>query len=153
MTAQRSDVRQDAASRMPTMTGAPVCVLVCLAVAVVAGCAGPGSDRYGADAITIERVDSSRAEVTSARVTPRAAEIIVNGRLQKRHYGRSPLPGHLHIAAFDAEGVLLAETTTGYRSLSPKTGLAEFSQSLPVEGERVHRIRVAHYEGHDSDDS
>jgi hypothetical protein len=153
MNAQRSDVRQDAASRMPTMTGAPVCVLVCLAVAVLAGCAGPGSDRYAADAITIERVDSSRAEVTSARVTPRAAEIIVNGRLQKRHYGRSPLPGHLHIAAFDAEGVLLAETTTDYRPLSRKTGLAEFSQSLPVEGKRVHRIRVVHHEGHDGDDS
>jgi hypothetical protein len=135
------------------MTRAPVPVLVCIAVAVMAGCAGPGSDRYAADAITIERVDSSHAEVTSARVMRRAAEITVNGRLQKRRYGRSPTPGHLHIEVFDSDGMLLAETTTDYRRLNPKMGSSEFSQSLPVAGDRVRTIRVAHHYGHDREDS
>jgi hypothetical protein len=153
MNAQRSDIRQAAVSWEPPMTGAPVLILACLAVAVMAGCAGPGSDRSAADAITIERVDSSQAEVTSARVTRRGAEITVNGRLQKRHDGRSPTPGHLHIEVFDANGVLLAETTTDYRPLSPKMGSSEFSQSLPVPGDRVRTIRVAHHFGHRSEDS
>jgi hypothetical protein len=138
---------------MPAMTRAPVPVLVCIAVAVMAGCAGPGSDRYAANAITIERVDSSHAEVTSARVTRRGAEITVNGRLQKRHYGRSATPGHLRIEVFDANGVLLAETTTDYRPLNPKMGSSEFSQTLPVDADRVRTIRVAHHYGQGSDDS
>jgi hypothetical protein len=138
---------------MPAMTGGPVLVLVCMAVAVMAGCATPVSDRHAADAITIERVDSSHAEVTSARVTRRGAEINVNGRLQKRHYGRSPTPGYLHIEVFDSDGMLLTETRTVYRPLSPKMGLSAFSQSLPVAGDRVRTIRVAHHYGHDSEDS
>lgn len=77
----------------------------------------------------------------------------MSGRLKKRHAGRSPIPGHLHIEARDRDGVLLGQVTAGYRRISPKTGLSEFSQVLDVPPEQVKTLCVIHHQGDDNEDA
>lgn len=118
-----------------------------LLVAVVAltGCAALRLDPTLAASASVESIDSSRAKITSVVLRDHSGELAVSGRLQKRHYGRSPIPGHLHIEVIGADGAVLAETVSTYRRLSPTIGTSEFSQHLAVPSARVERVRVTHH--------
>jgi hypothetical protein len=84
------------------------------------------------------------------QVRDRDGQLAVSGRLQKRHSGRSPLPGHLHIDAMDDDGNVLATAIARHHPLNPRLGSADFSQVLPVQPERVRAVRVMHHvHGHD----
>lgn len=118
-----------------------------LLVAIVAltGCAALRLDPTLPASVGVESIDSSRARITSVVLRDHAGELKVSGRLQKRLYGRSPIPGHLHIEAIAADGAVLAETVSTYRRLSPTIGTSEFSQRLAVPSARVERVRVTHH--------
>ena len=110
------------------------------------GCAGFPSDRTATTAaISIERFDSPSARIETVQFRDDHGRLEVSGRLQKRHAGRSPIPGHLHIAALGWDGALLAQTTTRYRRLNPKQGSSEFRQDLAVRPEQVRMVRVIHH--------
>lgn len=128
-------------------------VLIALVlVAVMTGCASIRLDPVITDSIEVEHVDSPGARVTTVQVRDHDGQLNVSGRLQKRHSGRSPIPGHLHIEALGQNGGLLEEATTGYRRLSPEIGTSEFSQVLDVDPARVRTVRVIHhYRGDDED--
>jgi hypothetical protein len=51
----------------------------------------------------------------------------------------------LHISAIAADGELLGEVVSTYRSLSPKTGTLDFSQRLAVPVAQLNRVRVTHH--------
>lgn len=119
-----------------------------LTAALAAGCAGVRTDARATDAITVERVDSTHAEITSAQVREVPDGIQVWGRLHKKFRGRSPIQGHLHIEALDATGTLLAEVITQYRRLNPKMGLSEFAQPLAVSPDQVQVVRITHHLEH-----
>lgn len=120
-------------------------VLLCMAVAMLPGCAGLGIDSATTSILT-EGIDSSRAEVRTVTLRRRDGELVVFGRLHKRQRGRSPIPGHLHIEAFGSDGQLLLEETAAYRQLNPKMGLSEYAVILPVSAENVQRVRVTHHQ-------
>jgi hypothetical protein len=132
--------------------GSPVILpAVVLAAGVLAGCAGVGAAGSPGDAIPIERIDSAHAEIASAQVREAPGGIQVRGRLQKRFAGRSPIQGHLHVEALDADGVPLAQATSTYRRLNPKMGLSEFTQPLAVSPDQVRVVRITHHLEHASD--
>lgn len=106
------------------------------------------TDARATDAITVERVDSTHAEITSARVREAPDGLQVWGRLQKKLRGRSPIQGHLHIVALDENGALLAEATAPYRRLNPKMGLSEFAHPLAVSPDQVRVVRITHHLAH-----
>jgi hypothetical protein len=128
-----------------------ILVALALAAAILSGCAGMGAGGSPADAITIERIDSAHAEIASAQVGEAPGGIQVRGRLQKRFAGRSPIQGHLHVEALDADGALLAQAMGTYRRLSPKMGLSEFTQTLAVSADQVQVVRITHHLEHTAD--
>jgi hypothetical protein len=118
---------------------------VLVAILALGGCAAFRLDPTLPASVGVECIDSSRARVTSVVLRDHDGELAVSGRLQKRHHGRSPIPGHLHIEAIAADGAVLAETVSTYRRLSPAIGTSEFSQRLAVPAARVERVRVTHH--------
>jgi hypothetical protein len=115
-----------------------------LAVAMT-GCASLGLDPDISDAVRIERIDSPQARIASVRVRDHGGQLAVSGRLQKRHRGRSPIAGHLHIEVIGQEGTVLGQAVTSYRRLSPKLGISEFTRLLPVTPEQVRSVRIVHH--------
>jgi hypothetical protein len=87
---------------------------------VVTGCASIRLDPVIAG-VDVEPVDSFKARVTTIQVRDHDGRLKVSGRLEKRHMGRGPIPGHLNIEAFARDGALLARATTRYRQINPKT--------------------------------
>ena len=118
------------------------CVLL---VVAMTGCASLGLDPEISDAVRIERIDSPQARIGSVQVRDHEGQLAVSGRLQKRHHGRSPIPGHLHIEALAQDGAVLGQAVTSYRRLSPKLGISEFTRRLPVAPDRVRIVRVVHH--------
>jgi hypothetical protein len=128
----------------------------CIAVALVAvapGCASFRLDPLITDAVEIERMDSRKARIRMVQVRDHDGRLKVSGRLKKRHKGRSPISGHLHIEALGQDGTLLGQVTTGYHRLSPKTGTSEFSQILDIRSEQVRTVRVIHHYGDGDEDA
>lgn len=128
------------------------CIAVAL-VAVATGCASFRLDPLITDAVEVERMDSRKARIRTVQVRDHDGRLQVSGRLKKRHKGRSPIPGHLHIEALGQDGAILGQVTTGYRRLSPKTGTSEFSQVLDVRPEQVRTVRVIHHHRDDEEDA
>lgn len=147
MNHRRSDAAQATSPRDASRTRTFILPALALA-ATLAGCAGVGADAGATDAIAIERVDSAHAEVGAVQVRGSAEGIQVQGRLQKRFAGRSPIQGHLHVEARGANGALLAEAITPYRRLNPKMGISEFSQPLAVSAGQVRVVRITHHLEH-----
>ena len=111
----------------------------------MSGCAGLPFDSDVSRAVDIQRVDSSSAQIASVRVRDQDGGLKVSGRLQKRHAGRSPISGHLHIEALDQQGVVLGQATTSSHRLNPKLGSSYFSELLAVRIEDVRTLRVVHH--------
>ncbi len=124
----------------------PVWAVVATLAAMVSACAGLPLDPVITDTVAIERIDSGKARIRSVQVRDRDGQLAVSGRLQKRHSGRSPLPGHLHIDAMDDDGNVLATAIARHHPLNPRLGSADFSQVLPVQPERVRAVRVTHHD-------
>lgn len=136
----------------PIATARLACLALTLAVAM-SGCAVIRLDPVITDAVEVERVDSPRALVTSVQVRDHNGRLKVSGRLKKRHRGRSPIPGHLHIEAHSQDGAMLGQVTTGYRQLSPKMGISKYSQVLDLRPDQVRTVRVIHHHRDDHDDA
>lgn len=120
------------------------------AAVALSGCAARQLDPALPDSVGVERIDSSRARITSVFLRDHAGRLSVSGRMQKTFRGHSPIPGHLHLEAIGADGVVLGEAVSAYRTLNPKMGTAEFSRQLPVPSDPVHRVRVSHHPSADS---
>ena len=118
---------------------------------VITGCTSIRLDPVITDTVAVELMDSPGARVATVQVRDHDGRLKVSGRLKKRHAGRSPIPGHLHIEALAQDGTLLGQVTTRYRRLSAKTGTSEFSQVLAVGPEKVRTVRVIHHQRDDDE--
>lgn len=84
--------------------------------------------------------------------------LAIDGAIKRSHLQTSSPIGHLDIAAFDADGNLLAETTTYYspRLISTRTNRkrgARFSVSMPSLPEQPVSVRVAFHKDELTDQS
>jgi hypothetical protein len=129
-----------------------VCVAAVLTV-VATGCASFRLDPLVTDAVEVERVDSSKARITTVQVRDRDGWLKVNGRIQKRHRGRGLLPGHLHIEALGEDGATLVQATTGYRRINRKSQTSTFTEVLDVRPARVATVRVIHHRRNDDENA
>jgi len=152
MNIERQTLSQDALRPAPGKIARYTCIAVVLATFAV-GCASIRLDPLITDSVEVKQMGSPKARITTVQVRDRDGRLKVSGRLQKRHRGRSPIPGHLHIEAFGQDGALLGQVTTGYRQLSPKTGTSEFSQVLEIRSEQVNTVRVIHHHGDGDEDA
>lgn len=109
------------------------------------GCASLPPNLVATDAVNIERVDSSRARIGSLYAGEINGQLIIRGRLKKRHAGRSPIPGHVRIEVLAKDGAVLEEGVVGYYRHSAKSGVSYFSQDFGVRPEDVRTVRVIHH--------
>jgi len=109
------------------------------------GCANLPTDLVATGTLNVERLSSSNARIGSVFVGDEDGLLLVRGRLEKRYFGRGRIPGHLHIEALGQDGAMLGQVTAGYRRLSPKTGLSEFSRVLDINPEQVRTVRLIHH--------
>lgn len=68
----------------------------------------------------------------------------VSGRLEKRDAGRSPIRGRLSIEVLGDDGRVLAQGSSPYYRLSPKTGLSTYAREFAVRPADVRSVRVVH---------
>ena len=113
-------------------------------VAVLAGCA-TGKDLVRNGTLNVERIDSNRARLSSVYVRQEGEGIYVRGKVSKRSSGRSPIPGHVHVAVIDPEGDVLGDTRTSYERTSGKGRSAYFSVQIPTEPPIGSTLRVTHH--------
>jgi hypothetical protein len=126
-----------------------------LLTAVLAGCGSLPPNLVSTDAVNIERIDSSRARIGSLYVGDSNGQLKIRGRLKKRHTGRSPIPGHLHIEVLAKDGAVLEERVVRYYRHNPKSGVSYFSKEFDARPEDVRTVGVIHHardEGGVSDD-
>jgi len=108
-------------------------------------CASLPPDLVAANTVNIERLDSPKARIGSLYVHDDNGRLQIRGRLKKRHVGRSPIPGHLHIEVFAKDGAVLAEGVVRYYQRSAKSGVSYFSWKSGVRPEDVRTVRVIHH--------
>lgn len=77
--------------------------------------------------------------------------LLVWGRLEKRHAGRSRIPGHLHIEVFGKDGSMLGEEMTRYYRCCGKSGISRFSREFSVQPGEVLTVRVIHHVREDNE--
>lgn len=119
-------------------------VLLSLVVSALTGCAS-GHDLIRNGTLNVERMSSDRVKISSLYVRQDTDGVVVRGRFSKRYAGRSPIPGHLHIAFVDPEGGVLSDTRIRYWQLSAKSGLSEFYVQILSEPPIGSTIRVTHH--------
>lgn len=116
-------------------------------------CANFSTDLSASDAVNVERLDSPDARIGTVFVGDNDGLLLVRGRLEKRHFGRSPIPGHLHIEVIGKDGSMLAEQVTRYYRQSGKSSVSRFSKELAVQPGNVRTVRVIHHDRDDKEDS
>ncbi|MEN7973379.1 MAG: hypothetical protein ABFR47_06055, partial [Verrucomicrobiota bacterium] len=99
---------------------------------VLVGCGSLPPNLISTNAVTVERIDSSRARIGSLYVGESKGRLKIRGRLNKRHAGRSPIPGHLHIEVFAKDGEMLEEGVVRYYRHNTKSGVSYFSREFTV---------------------
>ena len=121
-----------------------IVLLRLVVVTALTGCAN-GHDLVRNGSLNVERISSDRARISTLDVRQDTEGVVVRGRLSKRYAGRSPIPGHLHIAFIDPEGGVLSHTRIRYWQLSGKSGLSEFYVQIPTEPPIESTVRVTHH--------
>jgi hypothetical protein len=116
-----------------------------LLTVVLAGCGSLPPNLVSTDAVNIERIDSSKARIGSLYVGDSNGQLKIRGRLEKRHTGRSPIPGHLHIEVLAKDGAVLEEGVVRYYRHNPKSGVSYFSEAFDARPEDVRTVRVIHH--------
>lgn len=128
----------------PQQQGNRILLLSVVVVSALTGCAS-GHDLIRDGTLNVERMSSDRVKISTLYVRQDADRVVVRGRLSKRYAGRSPIPGHLHIAFIDPEGGVLSDTRIRYWQLSGKSGLSEFYAQIPTEPPIGSTVRVTHH--------
>jgi len=121
-----------------------IMLLSIVMVAALAGCA-TGNDLVRNGTLNVERIDSARATISSVYVRQEGEGIYVRGKVSKRSSGRSPIPGHVHIAVIDDEGDVLGDIRTSYDRTSGKARSAHFYVRIPIELSNGSTLRVTHH--------
>ena len=119
-----------------------------LAVALT-GCTSFPTDSVVNDTVNIEREHSNKARIRSVFVGDRNGSLLVRGDLEKRIFGRGPIPGHLHITVLGYDGSILGEETTRYNRRNNKSSKSRFSLRFSVSPKDVRTVRVRHHVGED----
>lgn len=118
-------------------------------VALITGCSGMSGNLATNEKLTVERIDSQNAQITSANVQEDATGLKVKGSLktnpQKRLQRRNKIPGHLHIEVLDSSGNLLARSKTSYYR-DYKSNKSKFSEILQIPPGKAAKVRLIHRE-------
>lgn len=112
---------------------------------VLLGCASLPPNLVSTGAVTVERIDSSKAEIGSLYVGGSNGRLVINGRLEKRYEGRSPIPGHVQIQMLAKDGAILEEAYVRHYRHNPESGASYFSQEFGVRPQDVRTVRVIHH--------
>ena len=119
--------------------------------AVITGCASVPDSQSANGKLTVERVDSRDARIAHVYVRHDGSELRITGDIRKTFQRRGRIPGHLHIEVIGENGMLLAQTTSRYHRRSVKSRQSHFSETIPVQTDKVTKVRVIHhglYESH-----
>ena len=119
--------------------------------ALITGCASVPDSQSANGKLTVERVDSRDARIAHVYVQPDGSELRITGDIRKTFQRRGRIPGHLHIEVIGENGMLLALTTSRYHRRSVKSRQSHFSETIPVQTDKVTKVRVIHhglYESH-----
>ena len=111
---------------------------------LLSGCASLPENLAANGSIEVEFVDSRDARIESVQVRVVESGLKINGTLRKKYRGRGVIPSHLHIKAFDRNGEILTQTTSGYHRRNVKEQRSSFSVTLPVQKGEAARIEVIH---------
>ena len=114
-------------------------------VLALSGCANLPTDLVAADTLNVERLDSPGARIGSLFVGDKNGALLVRGRLEKRHAGRGPIPGHLHIEVLGEDGAILGQEITRYYRQGGKSGTSRFSREFALSPGDVRIVRVIHH--------
>lgn len=136
------------ASAAQAVTTLSASLLLALALT---GCASLPTDLVAADTVNVERLDSPKARIGSVFVGDKDGLLLVRGRLEKRHFGRSPIPGHLHIEVLGKDGLMLGQEITRYYRRSGKSSTSRFSREFSVHPEDVRTVRIVHHVREDNE--
>jgi hypothetical protein len=118
---------------------------------LISGCAGMPDNLTPTGKLKVERIDSRDARIAHVYVRPDGSELRISGDIRKTLQRRGHIPGHLHIEVFDDYGKLLIRTTSRYYRRNIKSRLSHFSKTLPIQPDKVTKVRVIHhglYENH-----
>ena len=139
--------------QVPAVQATTTLIAILMLSFFLTGCPSLPTDLVAAGSVDVERVSSPKARIKGVFVGDKDGVLLVRGRLEKRHAGRSPIPGHLHIEALGPDGTMLGQVTCKYRRLSPKTGTSEFSQILEIHPGQVRTVRVIHHHRNGDEDA
>ena len=98
--------------------------------------------------ITIERIDSDNAIVSQAYLMQAGEELMLRGKIKRRHFGRGAIYGHLHVTLTDSKGKAIKTADIGYTRRSVKSSFATFSITLPDDLKSVSTIRITHFKSY-----
>lgn len=95
--------------------------------------------------VTIERVDSQKANISHAYLTRSGDKLILRGNIKRRFTGRGPIPGHLHITLINSQDEVIKEADIGYMRRSTKSSIADFNTILPEDLAPGSKIKITHF--------
>lgn len=98
------------------------------------------------EGVTIERVNSDRANITRAYLQTSGATMLLRGELKRRFPGRGPIPGHLHIELIGPDGAVFKEANIGYKRNSVKSSIAKFYLAIPGDFSDIKSVRIIHHD-------
>ncbi len=119
---------------------------LCVIVSVLVSCVSNGVNVVRNGTVHVVREHSKHVEVSSAYVYQEGTETIISGNVSlKPSAPHATIHGHVDITISNAEGRIVAQTSTECGYLSCHQKKAAFEASLPLVLPQGSEIRVVHH--------